>query len=213
MIKAVIFDMDGLMFDTELLAQDGWAYAGEKMGIPISNEVFKKTLGVNINQVGQILRDNLGDGFDFPTGRHYRYEYSANYIKEHGVPVKPGLEELLEYLEKKGYKMAVASSSEKERVTQYLKLTGVEKYFSAVVCGDMISKSKPEPDIFLKAAELLETKPEECAVLEDSPMGILAAHRAGMMPIMIPDLAEPDDMCRKTAFRIIPSLGSVREIL
>ena len=109
------------------------------------------------------------------------------------VPVKPGLYQLLEYLKKINCKMAVASSSPRWEVESHLKDAGIREYFCDIVCGDMIKKSKPAPDIYLRACELLKAEPGDCYALEDSKSGLLSAYRAGCRPIMVPDLWQPDE--------------------
>lgn len=193
MLKAVIFDMDGLMFDTETIAKKGWKEVGKELGFTVTDKMLEEVTGLDVENTRKVFLSYLGDDFDYYTARNKRYNYSISYMDEHGVPVKKGLMELLEFLKDKGIKCAVATSTAKVRAEYNLKSTDVLKFFDAVVCGDMIERGKPEPDIFLKAAELLDSKPSECIVLEDSPNGILAAYRGGFRAVMVPDLIEPDE--------------------
>lgn len=189
----VIFDMDGLMFDTERVFIDAWDYAGEKIGIGKAGYMVLKTLGMNIVASYAVWKEEFGDRYDQEELRKYTKEFLKKYYDENTVPVKPGLYILLEYLRKVNCKMAVASSSPRWEVEKHLKDAGVREYFSEIVCGDMIEKSKPAPDIYLKACELLGVKPEDCYALEDSKNGLLSAYNAGCKPIMIPDLWQPDE--------------------
>lgn len=213
MIKGVVFDMDGLMFDTERLAKEGWAYAGSRMGIDITEDVVVKTLGLNAEKTKAVLCAELGEDFDYYTARKMRVDYINAYIEKHGIPVKAGLMELLDYLITNHYEITVATSSEKEVAEYYFAKAGIAGYFDQIVCGDMIEHGKPEPDIYLKASEIMGIRPEECLALEDSPMGILSACRAGMKPAMIPDLLQPDEETSRILYAKLPTLHNVIELL
>lgn len=187
-MKAVIFDMDGVLFDTESVCMKAWDYAGELMGVGKAGYMVLKTLGMNADKAIEIIRDEFGDDFDAVKFKQTGREYSYHYFNTYGVPEKPGLYEILDYLKKKGYKIALASSTNSQSVHHHLKEKGIEKYFDAVICGDMVEKSKPEPDIYLKACKELNENPADCVAIEDSKNGLLSAHRAGMQVIMVPDL-------------------------
>ncbi len=189
----VIFDMDGLMFDTERVFIEAWDYAGEKIGIGKAGYMVYKTLGMNITESMKIWREEFGDRCNQEELRKYTKEFLNHFYEVNNVPVKPGLYQLLEYLKKINSKMAVASSSPRWEVESHLKDAGIREYFSGIVCGDMIEKSKPAPDIYLRACELLKAEPGECYALEDSKSGLLSAYRAGCKPIMVPDLWQPDE--------------------
>lgn len=213
MIKAVIFDMDGLMFDTEMLAVEGWVYAGKQMGYNITKELVTKTCGSRIEDTRRIFLEQLGNDIDFYGCRKIRLDYAAKYIADNGLPLKPGLIELLDFLSSNNYKIALASSTEKEKVEHYLKSVDILKYFNSLVCGDMVERGKPEPDIYLKAAEALGTTPNECIALEDSLLGILSAYRAGLKPVMIPDLVLPDEETYKMLYAKLSTLLEVIDLL
>ncbi len=189
----VIFDMDGLLFDTEKVFVKAWDYAGEKIGIGKAGYMVCKTLGMNIKASYAVWKEEFGDRYNEEELRKYTKEFLKQYYDENTVPVKPGVYILLDYLKKEGCRMAVASSSPRWEVEKHLADAGVREYFAEVVCGDMVEKSKPAPDIYLKACELLEEAPETCFALEDSKNGLLAAYRAGCRPVMVPDLWQPDE--------------------
>jgi len=213
MLKAVIFDMDGLMFDTEKIAKDGWKKVGEKLGFEVTDEMLEAVTGLDVENTRKVFLKYLGNDFDYYTARKMRLEYSLNYMAEHGVPIKKGLPELLNFLEENKIKRAVATSTAKVRAVQNLKSANVFDDFDAIICGDMVERGKPEPDIFLKAAELLSCKPSECIVLEDSPNGILAAYRGGFKAIMVPDLIKPDGKTKKMLYAKCDSLLEAIEII
>ena len=187
-MKAVVFDMDGVLFDTESVCMKAWDYAGEVMGVGKAGYMVLKTLGMNADKAVEIIRTEFAAGFDAVKFKQIGKNYSYDYFNTYGVPEKPGLYEILDYLKNKGYKIALASSTSSQSVHHHLKEKDIEKYFDAVICGDMVEKSKPEPDIYLKACAQLNENPDNCIAIEDSKNGILSAHRAGLQVIMVPDL-------------------------
>lgn len=211
--KAVIFDMDGLMFDTERVFVEAWDYAGEKIGVGRAGHMVYKTLGMNETASYNAWEEEYGDSYNEEELRKYTKEFLQNYYNENKVPVKKGLYVLLDYLKAAGYKMAVASSSSRWTVESHLKDAGIYDYFVGVVCGDMIQNSKPAPDIYIKACELLETEPENCYALEDSKNGLLSAYRAGCMPVMVPDLWQPDEEIEDILYGKFEDLEKVKEFL
>lgn len=189
----VIFDMDGLMFDTERVFIEAWDYAGEKIGIGKAGYMVLKTLGMNITASYHVWNEEFGDRYNQEELRKYTKEFLQKYYSENKVPVKKGLYVLLDYLRQVNCKMAVATSSPRWEVEKHLKDAEIYDYFVGIVCGDMIQNSKPDPEIYFKASKLLGAKPEECFALEDSKNGLLSAYRAGCKPIMVPDLWQPDE--------------------
>lgn len=192
-MNAVVFDMDGLMFDTERICMQAWDYAGEKMGIGKAGYMVLKTLGMNYLETGEMWKREFGERYDEQELRRYSHEFTSGYYKENALPVKKGLYLLLDHLKNSGYKMAVASSSQRSEIEEHLEDAGVSEYFQAIIGGDMIQRSKPDPEIYLKACEALGEVPGDCYALEDSKNGLLAAYRAGCTPLMVPDLWKPDD--------------------
>lgn len=191
-MRAVIFDMDGLMFDTERVFAEAWDYAGEKIGVGKAGYMTLKTLGMSIAMSREVWMEEFGEKYNEQELRRYTKEFLTNYYARNKVPVKKGLYTILKYLKESRYKLAVASSSPRWEVESHLKDAEVFDYFRVIVSGDMVSKSKPEPEIYQKTCELLGEKPQDCFALEDSRNGILSAYRAGCRTIMIPDLWQPD---------------------
>ncbi|HBF39451.1 MAG TPA: carbohydrate phosphatase [Firmicutes bacterium] len=211
--EAVIFDMDGLMFDSEKIACACWKKAAAQYGYQINDELFLKTLGQTAVKNKKVYTDSLGADFPFEAAKKIRLQLGVQYFQTHGVPVKDGLIELLTYLKSRHFKTAVATSTFRENAVPIIKQAGVFDFFNIIVCGDEITKSKPDPEIFLKAASILEVPPEKCIVLEDSESGISAASKAGMKPILIPDLKEACDEVKALAFRQFRSLLQVVKML
>lgn len=213
MIKAVIFDMDGLMFDTEALAVKAWKYVGEKFEINIDDTAIAKIRGVDIFHRKETFEEIFGESIDFYGMQSALDAYMNEYVDEHGVPIKEGLEELLEYLKRRGLKIALATSTENKRAIYYLTNANVLHYFNKLLCGDMVEHGKPAPDIYLKAVASLKLNTEECLVLEDSPNGSLAAHRANCPVIMVEDLDKPDEDIKGIVLNVVKNLKEAKKII
>ena len=195
-IRAVIFDMDGTMFDTESLQVKEWTKIGRKYNFNITDELIKSTFGISRSKTKQIFLHALGDDFDFDYYRDMREENVKNYIEQNGLPQKKGLMPLLNYLRENRYAMAIATSSSKQKTYGYLEKTGLTEYFHVIITGDMVSQGKPDPEIYLTAFERLNEKfkslqKSQCVVIEDAPSGIKAAKKSGMNVLMVPDLIQP----------------------
>lgn len=213
MIKAVIFDMDGLILDTEKLLMQFWKEAAALYGFEVKTEHFLGIRSLSPKLAEPKLKGIFGEEFDYKTIRAKRRELMENYIAENGVEKKPGLDKLLTYLKEKGYLTAVATSTDMSRTTQYLNMAGVLGCFDKIVCAPNVKNGKPEPDIYIKAAAELGLPAGECLALEDSPNGIISAYRAGCMPVMIPDLSEPDEELLKFCAARLDDLGQVIDLL
>lgn len=212
-LKLVIFDMDGLMFDTEEISFISFRDATKLFGCELTREIFHEILGVNIARAKEVYAMHFGADFPFDQMVEKKLEFAAAYVKAHGVPVKPGLYELLDFLAENQIKRVVATSSHREVAADLMVRAKVDSKIDGMVCGDEISQSKPDPEIFLKAAEKMQVSPEHCLVLEDSRMGILAAHRANIKSIMIPDMLQADDRTKELYFKEMKSLHEVKKYL
>ena len=212
-MTAVIFDMDGVIFDTERLAMSLWVQAGKELGIPDLASVYPSVIGTTNVRTYEILRERYGTGFPREAfEQRVRALYFENYDRE-GLPVKPGVIELLSALSARGIPLALASSTETGTVRRELEDAGFLKYFDVVIGGNMVTHSKPHPEIFLRAAEALGAEPSDCCVIEDSFNGIRAASAAGMHPLMVPDMLQPTEEIRQLAERVFPSLDALRPFL
>lgn len=212
-VKGVLFDMDGVVLDTEKLYTHFWQEAAHFYGYPMTKEQALGMRSLNRGAGVAKMQTYFGENVDYEAIRHKRMELMDAYVARVGVEVKPGIHELLDYLDDKGIQTAIATSSPLERTTLYLSSVGLEHRFKKLISGYMVEKGKPEPDIYLYAAESLGLRPEECMVLEDSPTGILAAQRAGCLPVMVPDQDKPDDAVKELLFAIADSLTGVIELL
>lgn len=212
-MKAVIFDMDGVLFDTERVCMEVWMEIAERNGLPGMDKVFPQCIGLNANDSRQVVFGAYGEDFDYPGFRRQAADRFEEYIEENGLPVKPGVREILEWLKASGHRVGLASSTKRESVMSHLKQAGLEGYFSQVVTGDMVEHSKPLPDIYLLACGKLGVEPEEAYAIEDSPNGIRSAHAAGMCPLMVPDMIPPDEEMRRLSHKIMGNLTEVMEYL
>lgn len=213
MIQAVIFDMDGLMFDTERMYQKAWLQAGRQMGAPMEPEIVDRLRGRNREGCARVCREVFGEEFDFDAMRTACRALMARWIEEDGLPVKPGLYELLAELERRGIPAVLATSTTRDSAWSHLQRAKVDRYFLGAVCGDEVSHSKPDPEVFLKAAALAGKDPARCMVLEDSPAGVRAGAAAGCFTVMVPDLTAPDEELKKLADEILPGLRDVIPLL
>ena len=211
--KLVIFDMDGLMIDTEPLAIAGWGAAASELNITIPEELPKRVIGMNRDLCKVYMLEAMGQDFDYDTALAILHKFMDNYFETHGIPLKPGIIELLDKLEELGISKAVATSSAYKRAFYKLTKANIAHRFSTIIGGDMVAESKPAPDIFLKAAEVCNTSPNDCIVLEDSNPGAEGGYRAGMRVIVVPDLVSPTDITRKRAYAVCNSLHDVCEML
>ena len=210
MVRCVIFDMDGLMFDTERLATVLWNQVGDELRIDMTEEFLDSFRGQNPTAIRNAFLQRFGREFDFDGCMGRKDELQHRYIEEKGVPLKEGLPELLEYLKGQDIRMAVATSTQQSLAEKMLKIAGVYEYFDAVAYGNKVKRSKPFPDIFQKAAEDLGVPMRECLVLEDSISGVQAGKAAGGYIIHIPDVVVVPEEVKDG---ITAELRSLRDVI
>lgn len=213
MIRGLIFDMDGLLFDSERVVQRTWAQAGEMLGLPDMGSHIYNTLGMNYISRTEYFQKAVRP--DFPMEEFSKETRKLFYeiTEREGLPVKPGVRELMEYGREHGFRMGVATSSGREYAVKFLTEAGLWEYFSGAVFGDMVVKTKPDPTIYLMACEQVGVKPEEAMALEDSPNGIRSAYAAGMVPVVVPDLVTPTEEIRKLCYRECRTLLEIPALL
>lgn len=213
MVKAVIFDMDGLMIDTEKLLVKYWMEAAHHYGYDMKKELALRIRSQSADITASMLRAEISPDFDYHKVRELRIRLMQEHIDKYGLEEKPGLGELLDYLKGRHYLAVVATSTDLERTRRYLGSLGRIQYFDQIVCASMVENGKPEPDIYLEAAARLGIGPEECLALEDSPNGVISAYRAGMYPVMVPDLSQPEEDIKKLLYQCVPNLAEVIQVL
>ena len=207
-VKLVIFDMDGLIFDSEKVSYDSWIEAAKVFNINFDMKLFYRLLGTNHESVRNTLINEFGDKINVDDYIEERRKINFSKISN-GVEKKEGLDELLEYLTEKNIRKAVATSSNRELALNLLSKANILHYFDYVLCGDEVKKSKPDPEVFLNVAKKLEVNPENCMVLEDSEAGTIAGSRGRMRVIIIPDLKEPDEDIVRLAYKRLNNLKEV----
>ena len=210
MIKAVIFDMDGLMIDSERVTFEGYQHILSKMGKTITEDFYITLLGKPIKGIFQRFYDVYGNDFPIESVITDVHQYMAERFETEGVPLKTGLVELLKYCREKGYRTIVATSSNRNRVDTILKSADIEQYFDDSICGDEVTKGKPDPEVFLKSCMKLGVNTDEAVVLEDSEAGIQASYAAGIKVICVPDMKQPEPEYAQKTFMIVTDLNKVK---
>lgn len=211
--RAFIFDMDGLMLDSERVTNQAWQRASADFGYDMSDEVARESVGSSPPVAEVIYKKHLGPEFPYHEVRKTKTKYFQESIKNEGLQLKAGLLELLDLLESRGLRKAVASSTSQPAVNQRLAMTGLLPRFDVVVAGNDVSHLKPAPDIFLEAARRLNVTAQQCLVVEDTPYGVVAAVGAKMPVILVPDLAPIPDQLGQLTVGVFPSLVEVRQFL
>ena len=211
-VKAVVFDMDGLLINTEVLWREGMIEAAKAIGLDLPMDAFKRMIGTPAARTREILHEEFGAGFDVDSylddaGRRFHDGLDLENI------LKAGVIELLDHLDAVGMPRAIATSSPHEAVEAHLTPSGVLTRFDAVIARGDYERGKPAPDPFLNAAKALGIAPEDCLALEDSHNGVRAAHAAGMMTVMVPDILEPTEEMREKCVHIAESLHRVLELV
>jgi HAD superfamily hydrolase (TIGR01509 family) len=208
---AVIFDMDGLLFDTERLTFSFWAQAGKKFGYNINDDTVIRMIGISSENSRAIFLEEFGDNFPY---EEYRREFRLLCRREFekGIPHKKGLVYLLDRLCDAKIPLAVATSTRRATALEMLEKAGVLNRFAATACGDEVTNGKPAPDIFLLAAEKLTTPPSLCAGFEDSPAGLQGLHAAGIRSVFIKDIIEPPQEILSTVWRRCGDLAEAAEL-
>ncbi|MBP9478588.1 MAG: HAD family phosphatase [Sebaldella sp.] len=212
-IKLIIFDMDGLILDTEKLYLEYGLEVFEELGYDITEEVFLGTVGMTDKSSGEYYSKLYGENFDYNIIVEKIDVKLLVTSKDGKVGLKNGLFELLKFLDENDVKKVVATSTARKKAEFMLENAGILDRFDFLVCGDEVKKGKPNPEIFLKAAEIAGVDPKNCMVLEDSHNGLRAANSAGMLPVMIPDLLEINEEIEKIVFKNLKTLDNVIEIL
>lgn len=212
-IEAVLFDMDGVIFDTESIYLDIWSKVFRSYGYTMTKDVYISVMGRGRKNVIKTFVDLYGQ--DLPIIQMYKEkdEKLMQVIDKGQVPMKVGVKEILTFLKGNGYKVALATSAKRERAIKQLKIANIKELFDCIVCGDEIINAKPNPEIFLKAAEELSIKSENCIVIEDSPAGIKSAYNANMIGIHVEDLKKADEEILKYCHKSFKNLLDIKEYI
>ena len=209
MIKAIIFDMDGLMIDSERVTFECYQERLKDMNLTMDEEFYKTLLGKPIKGIYQRFYDVYGNDFPIQNVIQDVHQLMAERFETEGVPVKKGLLELLHYLKDNNYKTIVATSSNRDRVDKILAQAKITEFFDDSICGDEVTKGKPNPEVFLKSCQKLGVNVDEAIVLEDSEAGIQASYDANIKVICIPDMKYPEKQYEEKTFKILKDLTEV----
>lgn len=205
-MTALVFDMDGLIFDSERIVQRAWNQTGEEMGLGRIGEHIYNTVGMNAMRRKQYFQEHISPEFPFEQFTGRTREVFREIADREGIALKPGAKELIDAGKENGYKLAVATSSSRVHATRLLKESGLYDYFDGIVFGDMVTHSKPDPEIYRKACEEIGVLPERCIAFEDAPNGVRSASAAGLHVVIVPDLVQPSEEIRQLAWKQLNSL-------
>ncbi|MBD5128992.1 MAG: HAD family phosphatase [Ruminococcaceae bacterium] len=210
MIRAVIFDMDGLLLDTEKLLVRFWVQAANEAGFPMKREHALAIRSLHRKFAIPYLQGLFGEEFDYVKIRSRRMELMNEYLSENPLELKRGAKELTAFLNENGIPAAIATATDFERTKAYLTRAGIFGCFDKIVCATMVAEGKPKPDIYIYAAGELGLEPGECMALEDSPNGVRSAAAAGCVTVMVPDLTPPDE---ELSALVYESAGSLEDVI
>lgn len=213
-VTALVFDMDGLLFDSERVVQKSWNEVGREMGFGENfGAHIYHTIGFNVVRREQYFKEHVCAEFPMEEFTNRTRNIYHRIMETEGVDVKPGAKELLAFAKENRIKTALATSSRQAHAELLMRRYGLAEYFDGAVYGNMVKAGKPDPEIYLKACSLIHAKPADAVALEDAPSGIRAAAAAGMRPIMIPDLVEPDEEILQLLWKKFDTLHEVTELL
>ncbi len=212
-IKAVIFDMDGTLIDTEKYYRIFWPKALARFGYHMTDEqaLSMRSLGRPFAPVK--LKEMFGEELDYYAVRDMRKELMEECLDREGIQIKAGAIELLEYLKEHKITSAIATATDMQRTEKYLHLTGLRPYFERLISATMVEEGKPSPDIYQYACRELGLEPEQCIAVEDSPNGVISAYRAGCKVVMVPDQTYPDEVLEEMLYAWVDTLDEISELV
>lgn len=212
-VKAVIFDLDGTLIDTEKIYRQIWPEAMRQLGYEFGDERYLEMRSLGRPFAPARFREWYGEDFDYDGARKVRKVLFDDYIAKNGIQRKQGAIELVKHLKDKGIITAIATATDPERSAQYMRMTGLEGLFDRVISATMVDEGKPSPKVYKYACEELGLSTDECIAVEDAPNGVISAYRAGLRVIMVPDQSEPTDELLKMVTACVTSLDEIMMIV
>ncbi|MBH8565389.1 HAD family phosphatase [Nostoc sp. CENA67] len=212
-IRAAIFDMDGLLFDTESIARWAWKQALESHGYVMGNDLYNEFIGRDLSWREKMLKKRYGEDFPFESVTAQRIKIGDEREIREGLPTKAGVLDLLDRLSNLGVIIGLATGTSRVRTIRRLTDAAIHQYFTTIVTSEDVAFGKPAPDIFLEVSRRINVMPSQCVVFEDSSVGVEAAFIAGMCPIMVPDIEQPSPKITSLAYRVLNSLEQVSELI
>lgn len=213
MVKAVIFDMDGVLIDTEKHYNAAWCEAAQRAGFDFTREHALMLRSLDQKLADKLMKETFGERFDYYAIREVRRALVAERLETYGLEKKPGIDEILDFLHENGIKSAVATATPIELTYRHLEKTGVKDRFDKIVSAKQVPNGKPAPDVYLYACEQIGERPQDCIAVEDSPNGIRSAYAAGCKPVMVPDLTQPDEELTPMLYGVAKTLADLQEII
>ena len=213
MIKAVVFDMDGVLIDTEKHYYEAWQEAARSFGYDFRSEHALMLRSCDANVAAKMMKGIFGEDFDYFAVREVRRGLVAERLKKYGLEKKPGLDEILDYLRQNGIKTAVATATPIELTLEHLTKIGVKDKFDKIVSAKQVANGKPAPDVYLYVCEQIGENPADCIAVEDSPNGIKSAYAAGCKPVMVPDLTQPDNEIMPLLYGVADTLADIKRFI
>lgn len=209
MIRSVIFDMDGTLFSTEPIYFQCYQQAAEPLGLNFTFELFEQCIGISTDEARPLMMSYFGREVDIDAIYQGCCRNFEKYMEEHPIPLRPGAKEAVEYFHKRGFPLGIATSNIRQWVEKILIKTNLQSYFPTITTSDEVSNPKPDPEVYLRCAQKLDTDVAQCLVFEDSVAGATSAISAGMRTVVVPDLKQPDTFVRDHSFKIYPSLKDI----
>ncbi|MCR5636795.1 MAG: HAD family phosphatase [Clostridiales bacterium] len=213
MLKGIIFDLDGVILDTEKLYTKFWVEAANACGYPMKEEHVLGIRSLATQYAAEKLKREVCSDFDIMRVKQLRIKLMSDYVNKYGVEAKPGAYEALKYINEHHVPCALATATPYERAKSMLESVGLFDSFNKIACAYMVKHGKPKPDVYIFAAGLLQISPIDCMAVEDSPNGIMSAYEAGCKTVMIPDSTLPDDDIKEILFDQCNSLFELTKII